>query len=130
MQFAPTRYTRIEGTEVMVQVNSADEARSAVKELKHKKREVAFVRRSLVRQRKALAVRQERSRKSKSVWRRMGLALKAFFWWLAALLTRSGPAQRKKNLATVERDIAVADEIMHNIDSCILQVEGRLITHG
>ena len=60
----------------------------------------------------------------------MGLALKAFFWRVAALLTRSGPAQRKKNLATVERDIAVADEIMHNIDSCILQVEGRLITHG
>ena len=47
MRLSPTRYTKIDGTAVAVTVTSAVEAKAAVKELKHKKRELKFLRGAL-----------------------------------------------------------------------------------
>ena len=40
MQLTPMRFTMIEGTEVTVKVNSPSEAKTAIKELRHRKKEV------------------------------------------------------------------------------------------
>ena len=59
MQLAPMRYTTIEGTKVAVTVTSAGEAKAALKELRHKKRELKFLRAALARrQRTARAGRR------------------------------------------------------------------------
>ena len=50
MQLAPLRFTKIEGTTVAVNVASAEEAKAAVKELRHKKRELKFLRGALAKQ--------------------------------------------------------------------------------
>ncbi len=53
MQLAPLRFTKIEGTTVAVNVASAAEAKAALKELRHKKRELKFLRGALAKQHKA-----------------------------------------------------------------------------
>ena len=62
MQLAPMRYTKIDGTAVAVSVKSAAEAKAAVKELRHKKRELKFLRAALVRRLRAVQPKQERRR--------------------------------------------------------------------
>jgi hypothetical protein len=44
MQLASMRYVKIDGTAIGVTVASAAEARAALKELRHKKREIKFLR--------------------------------------------------------------------------------------
>ena len=63
MQLAPMRYTRIDGTAVAVSVKSATEAKAAVKELRHKKRELKFLRAALVRQERTLRPKAGGSRR-------------------------------------------------------------------
>ena len=43
MQLAPMRFVKIDGTAVSVTVTSAEEAKAALKELRHKKRELKFL---------------------------------------------------------------------------------------
>ena len=50
MQLAPMRFTQIDGTAVSVTVTSAQEAKAALKELRHKKRELKFLRGALAKQ--------------------------------------------------------------------------------
>jgi hypothetical protein len=101
MQLAPMRYTRIDGTSVAVSVTSATEAKAAVKELRHKKRELKFVRAALVRQQRALRP--------------------------APTAARDGG---RRSLADIEREIRQLDETLHNIEGCILQLQGKLLTKG
>ena len=53
MRLSPTRFTKIDGTAVAVTVTSSVGAKAAVKELKHKKRELKFLRGALAKQRRA-----------------------------------------------------------------------------
>ena len=61
MKLTPMRFTTIEGTDVTVQVTSPSDAKRAVKELRHRKKEVGLHRRALVRQQKAAQKEQTRS---------------------------------------------------------------------
>src|SRR5262245_2909822 len=71
MQLAPMRYTKIEGTAVAVSVKSAAEAKAAVKELRHKKRELKFLRSALLRrQRTARPTPASKSKRAPSLWLR------------------------------------------------------------
>ncbi len=47
MQLREMRYARIEGTEVLVEVKSPAEAKAAIKELKHKKKEIALLKKRM-----------------------------------------------------------------------------------
>lgn len=124
------RYTRIDGTAVSVTVTTADEAKSAVKELKHKKRELRFLRSALVRQRRAAEAKQKkRKRRSSLFWKIVG-GLRAFVGWLIDLCTVSRAERRARDPAEIEREMARIDETLHNIDGCVLQLEGKLITQG
>ncbi len=123
MQVREMRFARIDGTEVLVEVKSAAEAKAAIKELRHKKKELALLKRRIaaeeVRARRA-AARDEAAAKREA--RQRGL--------LAALKRISRAFGRKKSLPDVDRlrrDVEKTEEILHNIESCIIQLEGRLL---
>ena len=124
MHFREMRFAKIEGTEVMVEVRSAAEAKAAIKELRHKKKELNLVRRRMLKEqrtaRRALDV-AERERERQA--RKRGL--------LATLQRVSRVFRTTVPLRDVEaigRDLDRTDDILHNIDSCIIQIEGKLLT--
>lgn len=132
MQLAPMRYTRIEGTTVAVNVTSAAEAKAAVKEMRHKKRELKFLRGALAKRQKAARGRQGKSKKQKAP---SGVAvfLDDLRWGFAAVVGgNEGPqnAQPARTPAEIENELRQIDETLHNIDGCILQLQGKLLTQG
>jgi len=128
MQLAPMRYVKIDGTAVGVTVASASEAKAALKELRHKKREIKFLRGALLRRQKA--ARPETGKRKRPVsalrrlWRGVG--------WLAAALidvaTVSRGERKKRSPVEIERELAWTEEVLHNLEGCILQLEGKLLT--
>ena len=127
MQLTASHYVTIEGTTVVLAPRSAEEARKALKELRHKRREFTWVKRSLLRQKKAAQSRAGRAVRCRRR-RKTGLArlwtLLAAASTLPRLLTR---ARARMDLAEIERECRRIEEIQHNIDSAILQVEGKLL---
>lgn len=130
MQLASMRYVKIEGTAVGVTVASATEAKAALKELRHKKREIKFLRSALVRRQKAARPEASKRKRSTSLLRR---AWRGFSRVVAALIdvaTVTASERKKRSPAEIERELQWADEVLHNIEGCILQLEGKLLTHG
>lgn len=126
MKLTPMRFTTIEGTEVTVQVNSPADAKRAVKELRHRKKEVGLHRRRLVRQQKAAQKEQLRiERHSMDRARRRGVI--ASFAKVASLFRKDKPLY---DLNAIEQELQMTDEVLHNLDECILQIEGRLLLHS
>jgi hypothetical protein len=127
MELTPTRHVNIEGTIVTASVDSADEARFAIKELKQKKREIAHLKKTLAREKKAARARLSNAKRKPAQSR-------GFFDWTRAAIgaltrgadTTSAPA-RPRDLKSIERDYQRLDEIAHNIDAVIVQLEGRLL---
>lgn len=123
MQLREMRFARIDGTEVLVEVNSATEAKAAIKELRHKKKELALLKRRIARQEVRARRTIERTEEAQiRESRRRGL--------FATLRRVSRVFQKRAplpDLAAIERDIENTDEIIHNIESCIVQLEGRLL---
>lgn len=130
MQLSETRFVKIEGTHVTAAVDTAEDAKLAVKELRHKKRELTHVKRALVRQRKvaeAAAARAGRRKKSKP----KGFIAKtrAVLDFLAGIGTALGGGKPGMDLPTLEREVKRTDEILHNLDTVRLQIEGKLLHH-
>ena len=129
MQLAPMRYVKIDGTAVGVTVASASEAKAALKELRHKKREIKFLRGALLRRQKAARPEPGKRRRPASFLLRLWRGLR----WLASALidvaTVSASERKQKSPAEIERELQWADEVLHNIEGCILQLEGKLLTH-
>jgi len=140
MHLAPMRFTKIEGTSVAVTVTSAVEAKAALKELRHKKRELKFLRSALVREHKARRARQGQGKgkgKGKRGKGKIEPGMLATFVsdlkWGVAALANGGTVQRGqpvRGLAEIERELRAADEMLHNIEGCILQLQGKLLTLG
>ena len=129
MQLAPMRYVKIDGTAVAVTVASASEAKAALKELRHKKREIKFLRGALLRRQKAARPEPARRRRSTSFLRRLWRGLR---WLSAAVLdfaTVSASERKKRSPVEIERELRWVDEVLHNIEGCILQLEGKLLTN-
>lgn len=132
MQLAPMRYTTIDGTAVAVSVKSATEAKAAVKELRHKKRELKFLRAALVRRLRSARPKQARrkDRKERSL---LGQTFTGLGWLAASLVevaTVPRAERRARDPEEIEREIHAIDETLHNIEGCILQLQGRLLTLG
>jgi hypothetical protein len=132
MQLAPMRYTRIEGTAVEVSVKSADEAKAAVKELRHKKRELMFERKDLMRRKRALGLKGGSKRSRKRTASTMSRAIDGLGGMIGGLFDHATPAEerRARDTAAIEREIRRLDETLHNIEGCILQLQGKLLTRG
>jgi hypothetical protein len=132
MQLAPMRFTKIEGTAVAVSVKSAEEAKAAVKELRHKKRELKFLRSALLRRQRVQRPRQgSRAKRTRSslLWRALA-GVGRMFAWAIELLTVSRQERRARDPAEIERELHRIDETLHNIEGCILQLQGKLLTQG
>ncbi|MET0194167.1 MAG: hypothetical protein ABW200_12445 [Hyphomicrobiaceae bacterium] len=130
MQLAPLRFTTIEGTTVAVNVTSAAEAKAALKELRHKKRELKFLRGALAKQHKA--AKGKRPRKGKAEPSGVSTFLDDLRWGIGKMLDgkpEPAPAARQPTPADIEREMRSIDEILHNIDGCILQLQGKLLAH-
>ncbi len=130
MQLAPMRFTKIDGTAVAVSVRSAAEAKAAVKELRHKKRELKFLRAALVRRLRSVRPKRSRRRVEQSALRQ---TLSGIGWLVSTLVevaTVSGEERRARNPDEMEREIHNIDETLHNIEGCILQLQGKLLTLG
>lgn len=126
MQLTPMRFTTIEGTEVTVKVNSPKEAKTAIKELRHRKKEVGLHRRALLRLQRAAA--KERTRLERAAGQRS--RRRGFFASMAraaSLFRRDKPLH---DLESIEHELHLVDETLHNLDVCIVQIEGKLLLHG
>ena len=123
MKLTPMRFTTIEGTDVTVQVASPADAKRAIKELRHRKKEVGLHRRALVRQQKAAQKEQVRTERAS--------ADRAHRRGVIASMTRVASLFRKEkplyDLTSIEQVLQMTDEVLHNIDECILQIEGKLL---
>jgi uncharacterized coiled-coil DUF342 family protein len=133
MQLAPMRYTKIDGTAVAVSVTSATEAKAAVKELRHKARELKFKRKALAQQQRALRPKQSSRRRraqqpatlSKAMIDGLGGLIGGLFEHATTARDSGG-----RGLAEIEREMRRLDETLHNIEGCILQLQGKLLTKG
>jgi hypothetical protein len=132
MQLAPMRYTKIEGTAVAVSVKSATEAKAAVKELRHKKRELKFLRAALVRRQRAVRPGQsgKRKRVEESLLIQALVGAGQLVGRLVEVTTVSRGERRARDPAEIEREVHRIDETLHNIEGCILQLQGKLLTLG
>jgi hypothetical protein len=123
MKLTPLRFTTIEGTDVSVQVDSSADAKRAIKELRHRKKEVGLHRRALLRQQKTALKEQARSERAGAERaRRRGVI--ATMSRMASLFRKETPLY---DLAAIEQELHMTDEVLHNIDLCILQIEGKLL---
>jgi hypothetical protein len=129
MQLAPMRYVKIDGTAVAVTVASASEAKAALKELRHKKREIKFLRGALLRRQKAARPEPSKRRRSVPFFSRLWRGLRWLSAGLLDLATVSARERKKRSPAEIERELRWTDEVLHNIEGCILQLEGKLLTH-
>lgn len=131
MQLSETRFVRIDGTSVSAVVNTAAEARIAVKEIRQKKREYTHIKRGLLRQRKAaekVANAKQKgkgkgTRKSPGLLSRIGSTITT----VASLAGAYGDATAKMDLPRIERECAATEEILHNLDTVLIQIEGKLL---
>lgn len=130
MQLARTRFMKIEGTEVSVRVNSSAEARTALKELAHKKKELNHLKRALLRRQKSLRKRQERSKRPASWAWKIFDPKKKLVQAATAVIDVFRPKRVQMDAAQVTQELRQIDETMHSIDSCKLQIEGKLIHLG
>jgi hypothetical protein len=133
MQLAPMRYTKIDGTAVAVSVTSATEAKAAVKELRHKKSELKFLRKDLVRRQRALRPKQGNQRGRRKQTSTLSKAVDGLGGLIGGLFDHAiapGGERGARDLAQIEREIRRLDELLHNIEGCILQLQGKLLTKG
>jgi mannose/fructose/N-acetylgalactosamine-specific phosphotransferase system component IIB len=124
MQLRTMKYAKIEGTEVMVQVSTPTEAKAAIKELRHRKKELGLLKKRLVRQSRDAQAALDKKEAAQSKKIKKG-GLTSFATRISRVLSRS-PGQ-VADLATIESDLRNLEQVTHNIESCILQIEGRLL---
>ena len=132
MHMTPTRFVRIEGVNVVATVNTAEEAKTAVKELRHKKKELAHLKRGLLRQRKAAEAAANRARKARRSGQEPSFLdrMRSAYTTLRRLSGRHVDAGAHTDVPSIERECQRMDELSHNIDSAILQLQGKLIHHS
>jgi hypothetical protein len=121
------RYVKIEGTAVGVTVASAVEAKAALKELRHKKRELRFLRSALLRRQKAARPGPDKGKRPVSHLRKLWRGLVRVAMALLDLATVRASERKKRSPAEIARELDWTEEVLHNIEGCILQLEGKLL---
>lgn len=128
MHLIEMRFAKIEGTDVKVQITSSAEAKEAIKELKHKKKELALLKKRLLKEERTSRAAYDRvEREAARAAKARGLI--ASVRRVGRFFSKAAPiGAREPEL--VAADIRVMDDIAHNIDSCIVQLEGKLLRRG
>jgi hypothetical protein len=126
MKFREMRFAKIEGLEVIVEVQSAAEAKAAIKELRHKKKEFSLLKRRMLKEQRVARRTAERAQAARErLSQKKGMI--AAFRRVSRVFRNTAP---QADLEAIERELDHTDEILHNIDSCIIQIEGKLLTFG
>lgn len=132
MKLSNTRFIQIEGTRVALLAADEREARIALKELRHKKKELLLFKRRLRRRRQQIVARNKREERVGSthdmsvlayVGRSLGAVMHAISGW-HPFPGRALPS----TLNAVTEDLDTLDEVLLNVNSAILHIEGRLIS--
>ena len=125
MQFSSARFVSVIGTEVHANPSNNAEARIALKELRQKKKEFTLRKRALAAQAKSARDAAERAEGTPSQNKKRGI-----FAALGRLFRKAKARTPKKTLTELEADLTQADEILFNLDSCAIQIEGKLLQTG
>lgn len=133
-------FTKIDGVDVTVRVNDADEARHALKELRLARKQTLHEKRGLARDLKEAEAREEKPAKRRRsrgqivespggyVWRSLVAVAKLATGQEQEAERRPEPEERKPpTAASLERQIAAANALIHNLDAVILEIEARLL---
>lgn len=127
MQLSETRFVRIDGTDISAAVNSATEAKIAIKEIRQKKKEFAHIKRGLLRQKKDAERISAKARGKKGAKTGFFHSVRATVSRMASVAGAYGTAAAKMDLPRIEAECARTDEILHNLDSVLIQIEGKLL---
>jgi hypothetical protein len=132
MQLSEARFITIDGTSVSASVNSAAEAKIAIKEIRQKKREYTHIKRGLLRQKKEVerltgAPKGKKTRKPKASEQGFFSRVASTVTTVAEMAGAYGTASAKMDLPRIEEECARADEILHNLDTVLIQIEGKLL---
>lgn len=127
MQLSETRFVRIDGTNISAAVNSATEAKIAIKEIRQKKKEFAHIKRGLLRQKKDAERISAKARGKKGAKTGFFHSVRATVSRMASVAGAYGTAAAKMDLPRIEEECARTDEILHNLDSVMIQIEGKLL---
>lgn len=127
MELSPTRFVKIEGTQVTAVVNSAEEAKHAIKEVRQKKREVAHIKRGLMRNLRTAERQAATSRSKRTAKRGVVDKVRDAFATIAAITGAYGKASAIMDLPRIEKECADADEILHSLDAVMIQLQGKLL---
>ncbi len=129
MQLTPMKHAVIEGVEVRVTAATLPEAKLAVKELRHKKRELALLKRVLAAQLKAANNREERTKPV--TWGATAWSLVTRgFWGLLGMASAVVTKKRRRSAGEIAKEIEAVATTSINIDHAILQIEGRMLGMG
>ncbi len=131
MKLSPTRFIEVDGTRIALLAADDREARLALEELRHKKKELIHYKRRLRRRAKMIAARDKREKRvgtspDLSPWGYVARSLGA----VVQLITGWNPfpgAPLPNNSHTIAADLHTLDEIRLNVDAAILHIEGKLI---
>jgi len=130
MRLSNTRFVQIDGTRVTLSAADDDEARVALKELRHKKKELLHYQRRLVRRRKAIERRGHREMRvgtspEMSPWsyvlRSLGAVLALVLGWNPFL-----PTELPGTLEAVKEDLNTLEEVLLNVNEAVLHIQGKL----
>lgn len=122
MRLSSSRYISILGTEVHAAVTTAAEGKIALKELRQKKNEYALKKRALVYQQRRAKEAAERAEGKPAQRRKTGV-----FATLRRLFGKVQARAPKRSLAELENQIHDIEEVLFNLDSCKVQIEGKLL---
>lgn len=123
MRLSPARYISILGTEVHAAVTTAAEGKAALKEIRQKKNEFGLKRRALIYQQKKAKAAAERAEGTPAERKKTGVVAT-----LRRLFGKVQARKPKRSLGELEQQIHTVDEILFNLDSCKVQIEGKLLT--
>jgi hypothetical protein len=122
MKLSAARFVSIDGTEVTANPRSKDEAKIALKELRQKKKEFQLRRRALLAQAKTAKENADRIEGRPARKTERGLVST-----VGRMIRKAKARKPKQELAAIEDDIRTTDEILFNLDSCAVQIEGKLL---
>ena len=131
MQLSNTRFVQIDGTRVALLAADDRKARIALKELRHKKKELLHYKRRLRRRAKMIDARDKREKRvgtspDLSPWAYVARSLGA----VVQLITGWNPfpgAPLPNNREAVAADLHTLSDALLNVDAAILHIEGKLV---
>lgn len=121
---------QIIGTQVIVNTNTAAEAKLAIKELKLKKKEYSLQKKAVTEQEKLIRAQYTAEVRSRGSVMRGGGGIGKFFRVLQSSSRDSRRAQLARDLAPYENEKHEIESMMRAIDSAIIQIEAALLNHG